>query len=705
MNLIDATRDVQRQVASLFFGTMNREEAGRLAVLLQQVLLAHSQKYYVEDNPLISDGAYDALLEALRKLEARFPELVTPGSPTQRVGGAPLDRFEKVRHPEPLLSLSNAFNVEDVRAWYERCRRGLGLTEEEPGPALTAELKIDGLAVALRFVDGELVGAATRGDGTVGENIFRNVRTIRSIPLRIPLLEAGAPAVPERMEVRGEVYIKQSDFDRLNEGLAAKGEKTFANPRNAAAGGLRQLDPGVTAARPLSFFAYSVGPVEGPSPAHQHALLQWLKAFGFPVNPHVERFEDLEEVLAFCLRWTEARDGLDYDIDGVVLKVDAFALQERLGAISNAPRWAIAYKFPAREATTRLLGILINVGRTGVIKPEAVLEPVSVGGVTVSQATLHNEDYITSRDIRIGDTVVIKRAGDVIPQVVKAIPEARTGAEKEWTMPKTCPCRHASELVRLPGEADYYCVASDCPSQFIRLIEHYAGRNAMDIDGLGSRLAVQLADEGLVKSLADLYRLTLEDLLPQERFAEKKARNLLEALEASKHRPLGRLIFGLGIRHVGKTTAEAIVAHYASLQALVEAKQEDLESIEGVGPRIAESVVDWFGIPDNRTLVEALTERGVNTQRLAEEAPPDLDAPGVAGKVFVLTGTLPGMERGEAQARIKKAGGKVTGSVSKNTDYVVAGEKAGSKLEKARTLGISVIDEAQLLELLEPNKS
>ncbi|RMF58668.1 MAG: NAD-dependent DNA ligase LigA [Bacteroidetes bacterium] len=701
MKLMQATRDVQTRIRSLFFDSLEHDEAAALAKQLREVLEGHAYRYYVLDDPVITDAEYDELFQALVRLETRFPDLRTPDSPTQRVGGEPLDRFEKVRHPVPMLSLQNAFDPDELRAWYDRCRRGLAaaLGVADP-PAVTAELKIDGLALAITYEQGRLVLGATRGNGVVGENVTENVRTIRAIPLRLPARPDAPIRVPERLEVRGEVYIRKSDFERLNERLAAAGEKTFANPRNAAAGSLRQLDPRITASRPLSFFAYAIGPVEGGDvPASQYALLGWLRELGFPTNPHAARFEHVDDLLDFVMHWTEHRDSLDYEIDGIVVKIDDRTYQEALGAISNAPRWAIAYKFPAREATTRLLDIIVNVGRTGVIKPEAVLEPVEIGGVTVSQATLHNEAYIRSRDIRIGDLVIVKRAGDVIPQVIGPVVSARTGSERVWEMPDRCPAC-GNPLERLPDEADYYCVASDCPAQFIRLVEHYASRDAMDIEGLGAKLAVQLVEAGLLHTLADLYTLTADDLLGLEGFAEKKAMNLLAAIEASKHRPLGRLLFGLGIRHVGKTVAELLVARFASIDDLAAATVDDLVAIDGIGEKIARSVVDWFTLADNRALVERLQALGVNTRRLPEEEPAAPASSAVAGKTFVLTGTLPGLTRKEAEALIVRAGGKVTGSVSRKTDYVVAGENPGSKYDRARELGIPILDEAGLRALL-----
>ncbi|MEM9663681.1 MAG: NAD-dependent DNA ligase LigA [Bacteroidota bacterium] len=691
----DATRTLLHVLPDLDTWIADRALAQERAAALCEVIRFHNHRYYALDAPLVADVEYDRLVRGLQRIEAQYPELVTAESPTQRVGAEPLSGFSKVNHPVALLSLGNAMDLDELEAWYERIRRGLG---EAPRPRLIAELKIDGLAVALTYEAGRLVLAATRGNGQVGEDITHNVRTIRAIPLRIPV--EGLERPPDRLEVRGEIYMRRSDFARLNDGLAAEQAKTFANPRNAAAGSLRQLDPAVTAQRPLRFFTYGVGPTTATVPAGQADTLAWLRGYGFPVNPHRQRFDVLDDVKAYCRHWTEARDGLDYEIDGVVVKVDDFAQQEALGYVSNAPRWAVAFKFPAQEATTQLLNIEVNVGRTGAIKPEAVLAPVSIGGVTVQQATLHNEDYITSRDIRVGDTVVVKRAGDVIPQVVQALPAMRHGTEEPWQMPTACPsCR--TPLVRLPDEADVYCVASDCPAQFIRLVEHYASRAALDIEGLGSKLAVQLVEQGPVRTLADLYRLTADDLLALDGFAQKKADNLLQGIAQSKDAPLARVLFGLGIRHVGKTTAELIVGQMASLADVEAATIEALVAIDGVGPVIAESVVDWFQVDENRRLVEALRMLGVNTERLPSEAPPsDAEEAPLAGKTLVLTGTLPTLSRAEAKALIQAAGGKVTGSVSAKTDYLVAGEAAGSKLEKAQALAIPVLDEEGLRALI-----
>lgn len=707
MNLIESTRSVQHFLETHPPEEMDFVDAEAILEPLREVLRGHSHRYYVLDEPVMADVEYDRLFRALQQIEERFPGFGAEDSPTRRVGGTPLGRFEKVRHRQPMLSLSNAFGEHEIRAWYDRCVRGLAaVLGETVEPAVTAELKIDGLAVSLRYEGGQLAVAATRGNGTVGENITRNVQTIRDIPLRVPVQPSETVEVPEVLEVRGEIYMQRSAFDALNTRLAAAGEKVFANPRNAAAGSLRQLDSTITARRPLRFFAYSLGEVSGGLPPGQEEMLAWLRRFGFPTNGHTRRFEHLEDVVAYCLDWAEHRDdtegswSLDYEVDGVVLKIDDFRYQQLLGFISSAPRWAVAYKFPAREATTQLLGVICNVGRTGVIKPEAVLEPVEIGGVTVSQATLHNEDYIVSRDIRVGDTVVVKRAGDVIPQVVKPIPDARTGAEKPWTMPAACPAC-ASTLVRLDDEADRYCINADCPAQFIRLLEHYASRGAMDIEGLGSKMAILLPEAGLVRHLPDLYELTLYALLTLDGFAEKKAQNLLAGIEASKHRPLSRLLFGLGIRHVGKDAAERLVTAHASLAELGAATQETLEAVDGIGPITAESVVDWFLQEENQHLVAELERHGVNTRRLPEEAPLAAGTDSeVAGKTFVLTGTLPTLSRSEAAGRIKQQGGNVTGSVSKKTDYVVVGENPGSKYDKAQALGIAILDEAGLMALL-----
>ena len=694
--------DLLKQVQTPAFKELDESTAREVASRLHELLHFFAHQYYVQDNPLVADSEYDRLLGALIHLERQYPALQTETSPTQRVGGDPLDKFEKVKHPEALLSLGNAFDADDLIAWYARCIRGLTpIFGEGVLPRLTVELKIDGLALALTYAGGTLIQAATRGNGVEGENITVHAKTIHQIPLTVPVANVNGPVeLPERFEVRGEVYMRSDDFEGLNNDLLASGGKAFANPRNAAAGSLRVLDPAITASRPLSFFAYSLGPSLGQVPDSQYDTLQFLKEIGFSTNENTLLFDTIEEVVTFCEAWTERRATLPYEIDGVVVKINNLDYQQALGNVSNAPRWAIAYKFPAREATTKLVAIKVNVGRTGALNPEAFLEPVQIGGVTVSRATLHNEDYILDRDIRIGDRVLVKRAGDVIPQVVKPVPEARDGTETKWRMPRTCPACDA-EAIRLPGEADYYCVNVECPAQFIRLLEHYASRGAMDIEGLGSKMAVLLAEQKLVQKLSDIYTLAREDLLDLEGFAEKKADNLLAGIEASRSRPLSRLIFGLGMRHVGKTMAELLVRHFPDMNALGGASREALEHIEGVGPVMAESISDWFAVEKNRALLEELRQYGVNLERLEEEAPRSAEQRAVSGKTFVLTGTLPTMGRAEASTRIKSGGGKVVSSVSKKTDYVVAGENAGSKLEKANTLGITVLAEEDLMRLLE----
>ena len=709
MDLLRETRALLKQAAEVEASDLNRDSAAVVVDKLTDVLRQHAQQYYVLDEPVITDSEYDKLYRFLSSVEDSWPELKSDDSPTLRVGGEPLSGFTKVRHERPLLSLSNAFNPEEVRAWYERCRRMLATEVGDVIPEIVAELKIDGLALSLVYENGKLVRGATRGDGTTGEDVTANVRTIGSIPLR--LLDDQDIRTPELVEVRGEAYMKKSAFNKLNAGLMKSGKKPFANPRNASAGSLRQLDPKLTARRPLSFFAYSLllpGPAADAETATHSRSLGVARRLGFPTNEHTSVFDSIEKAIDFLNDWTERRGDLDYEIDGVVLKIDRIKYQDLLGSISNAPRWAIAYKFPAAEATTRLRDIVINVGRTGSITPEAVLEPVEIGGVTVSQATLHNEAYVLDRDIRIGDIVEVKRAGDVIPQVVRPITEARNGSERTWSMPARCPaCKNP--LVRLPGEADYYCVATDCPEQFVRLVEHFASRGAMDIEGLGSKLAILLTEQAGVSTLADIFRLRKEDLLKLDGFGDKKADNLIAGITGARNRELSRLIFGLGIRHVGKTIAEFLSAEFETLHQLGEAGQEKLEEIEGVGPRIAESIVDWFGVPDNAKLVEELSALGVNTRRLSHETPP---APTglesllpFADKTIVVTGTIEGMSRTDVQAAIKRLGGKASSSVSRKTDLVVTGDSPGSKLDKAKELGVSIMSGGEFLDLIRTTQS
>lgn len=689
-------QNLARRTASLLevvdpenLGTMERPEAEALIQELRLVLTSHGKLYYTDDNPLIPDADYDRLMRALQTLEIRFPDLLTVDSPSQRVGGEILAAFTKVAHSEPLLSLSNAFDAEEVRAWYERAIKKLG---EGASPAVVAEPKIDGLAVALTYSEGKLQVAATRGDGRVGEDVTAQVKTVRDIPLVL-----SGDHVPDHLEVRGEVFMERSRFERLNERLASSGEKVFANPRNAAAGAIRQLDPKITASRGLSFFVYSLGRTTGDIPDSQFKTLQWLDELGFTANPETQRFERIQEAIAFAESWNDRRDSLNYEIDGIVLKIDLQKDQEALGSIANAPRWAVAYKFPAQEATTRLKNISHQVGRTGVIKPVAELEPVNVGGVMVGRATLHNEDYIVDRDIRIGDTVIVKRAGDVIPQVVAPLPEVRDGSETVWRMIERCPSCD-EPITRIGDEADYYCTNAACPAQLRRLVEHFASRSAMDISGFGSKNAALFVDLGLIQTLPDIFRLTADRLRELEGFKDRRAENLIAGIEDARNRPLSRLLFALGIRHVGSTVAELLVAHIRDIEDLIHTPQEELEGIDGIGPKIAESVASWFKQSANLRMIDEFKSLGVNTSRHEDEVP--ASGGELEGKTFVLTGTLPTLSRSEATKLIQAAGGKVASSVSSQTDYVVAGEKAGSKLERANSLGIPVVDEEAFLRMV-----
>jgi DNA ligase (NAD+) len=665
-----------------------------LAELRQQISY-HLYRYHTLDDPIISDAEYDRLVNRLRELEAEHPEMVTPDSPTQRVGAPPLDSFEKVIHPIPMTSLSNAFDDEDMRNWLARIGRllpeGLTISDLE----FVVEPKIDGLAIALTYESGVMVQGATRGDGTEGENVTANIRTIKSIPLRIPARPDG-PAAPARIEVRGEVYMPIADFNKFNQRQLDKGDKVFANPRNAAAGSLRQLDSSITARRPLSFFGYAIGYVEGAQIDTQQQALSYLRNLGFPINPDILHTGDFEEVLRFIHAWMQRRDNLTYDADGVVVKINDFALQQQLGVVGNAPRWAIAYKFPAREATTKLLEIKTNVGRTGQITPYANLEPVNIGGVTVRQATLHNFDDLAKKDIREGDTVVVKRAGDVIPQVVKPILDLRPPDSRPYRPPARCPTC-GEPLVRLGDEIALFCTNAVCPAQLVRQVEYFVSRTAMDIEGFGIKIGEQLVNERLIKDIADIYYLERDQLLRLEGFADKKVDNLLAAIEASKQQPFERFLTGLGIRYVGSVVAGLVVAAYPAIDKLQQASQEELETIEGVGPRIAESLVEWFSRPPNQALIDKFRQAGLTlevTQPVTAGITQSLD-----GLTFVITGTLPTWSRDEAKTFIEQHGGKVTGSVSKNTDYLVVGEQTGSKLSKAQALGVPTLDEEGLRTL------
>ncbi len=661
---------------------------------LRKEINYHLYRYHTLDDPVISDVEYDKLFHELRRLEEENPHLLTPDSPTQRVGAEPLEGFEKVVHPIPMTSLGNAFGDEDMRSWLTRISKLLpdGMTSDDL--EFVIEPKIDGLAIALTYENGVLVQGATRGNGVEGENVTNNVRTIKNVPLSIPV-DASGPPPPTRIEVRGEIYMPTADFKKFNQLQADKGEKVYANPRNFAAGSLRQLDSKITAQRPLALFVYAIGYVEGTELNTQKETLDFLQAQGFPINPDTLHTGNFETVLNFIDDWMQRRDQLPYDADGAVIKINDFALQQHLGVVGNAPRWAIAYKFPNKEATTKLLEIRTNLGRTGQITPYAVLEHVNIGGVMVSRASLHNFDDLAKKDIRNGDTVVVERAGDVIPHVIKPILDLRPADSQPYQPPTHCsdcnePTTHLGDDVAL------FCVNAACPAQLIRQIEYFVSRGAMDIDGFGIKIGEQLAEEGLLKDIADIYFVSREQMLALEGFAEKKADNLIESLEASKQQPFERVLIGLGIRYVGSSIANLVISAFPSIEAIQQASQEDLEAVEGVGPRIAESIVEWFKRPANLRLVEKFREAGLNLQAEIVEAQgpqPLLD------KTFVITGTLPTWSRDEAKAFIETHGGKVTGSVSKKTDYLVAGEKAGSKLAKAESLGVTVLDEAGLKQL------
>jgi DNA ligase (NAD+) len=688
---------------------------------LRAQLHHHAHRYYVLDAPEVPDAEYDRLFQELQAIEAAHPELLTPDSPTQRVGGKILDGLVPVRHAVPMLSIQTETDTTaaGAEAFDARVRRELGLAEADPAVEYAAELKFDGLAINLRYEHGVLVQAATRGDGETGEDVTQNIRSIGQIPLVLaPTLPAsrgslppegvrfalGRPggethgAFPEVLEVRGEVYMRRDDFEKLNERQREKGEKTYINPRNTAAGAVRQLDPAITAQRPLSFFAYGLGEVRGWTlPGTHSGLLEALAAFGLPVCADRCVAQGAAGLVAFHAQIAAKRDALPFDIDGVVYKVNSLALQRELGFKTREPRWAVAHKYPAQEQLTTVLAIDVQVGRTGKLTPVAKLAPVFVGGVTVTNATLHNEDEARRKDVRIGDTVIVRRAGDVIPEVVAVLPEKRPEGAAIFTMPHTCPVC-GSAAVREEGEVDHRCTGGlFCGAQRKQAILHYAQRRAVDIEGLGDKLVEQLVDAGVVKTLPDLYRMGLMALANLDRMAEKSAQNVLDALEKSKHTTLPRFLFGLGIRHVGEATAKDLARHFGSLDAIMDASEEQLLEVNDVGPTVAQSLRTFFDQPHNREVVEQLRACGLHWE---EGAPAERAAQPLAGKTFVLTGTFPTLRREQAKEMLEAAGAKVAGSVSKKTDYVVAGEEAGSKLDKARELGVAVIDEAGMLALL-----
>lgn len=667
---------------------------------LREEINYHLYRYHTLDDPLISDYEYDQLFQRLKTLEEAHPDLITPDSPTQRVGAEPLDEFEKVTHPVPLTSLGNAFDGDDMWAWLKRIERLLPAGTAVADLEFVVEPKIDGLAVALTYENGLLVRGATRGNGQVGENVTANLRTIRHIPLRIPVEANGSLSVsPERIEVRGEVYIPLADFEELNRQQVAAGKPPYANPRNTAAGAVRQLDSRLTAKRPLAFFAYQIGYVEGITINTQWQALETMRDLGFPVNPDIHLASNLSEVLDYIHAWMTRRETLPYEADGAVVKINDFALQAHLGVVGNAPRWAIAYKFPAQERTTVLRAIETNVGRTGQITPYAVLEAVNIGGVTVREATLHNFEDIARKDLRVGDTVVVKRAGDVIPQVIRPILEKRPPDSKPYHPPTKCPV--CGEPLSFPEEeVAAFCINAACPAQLVRQVEYFASRGAMDIEGLGIKVAELLVKLGFVKDVGDIYFLERDKLLALEGFKEKRVDNLLNGIEASKDQPVSRVLTALGIRYVGSAVAELLTTHFPSLEALSAATAEELETVEGVGPRIAESVVEWFRRPAHQAILEKLRQAGVPLATEVSEAETAGEQP-LAGMTFVITGTLPDLSRNEATAIIEEAGGKVTGSVTKNTSYLLVGENpGGSKFNKAQSLGTPQIDWAQLQAMM-----
>lgn len=667
---------------------MNREEAKKRIEELTELIIKYDKAYFVDDNPLVPDAVYDQLFRELVELEAKYPEFVLEHSPTKRVGSEPVDAFRKVEHEVPMLSLGNAFQEQELLDFHRRVTQAIGNDVE-----YICELKIDGLAVSLTYEDGKLVRGATRGDGSVGEDITSNLKTIRSIPLMIE--ETG------KLEVRGEAYMPKRSFEQLNKERKEKGEQLFANPRNAAAGSLRQLDPRIAAKRHLDMFAYGYGVWQIPEVGTHSGRLEKLQKLGFKINPHWKICRSIDEVIAFVKKWTEQRSSLPYDIDGIVVKVNDIKQQEQLGFTARTPRWAIAYKFPAQEAVTTLIDIELSVGRTGVVTPTAILEPVFVDGSTVSRATLHNEDHIRALDIRIGDRVIIKKAGDIIPQVVRVLFEERKEGLEPYRMPDHCPACN-SKLVHLDDEVALRCINPDCPAQLKEGIIHFVSREAMNIDGLGEKIIEQLFDAGLIKSIADLYRLKKEDLLPLERMGEKSVQNLLTAIEASKQNSLEKLIFGLGIRHIGEKAASLLAKNFKTMDALKNATFDELVAIDEIGEKMAESVVKFFKEEKVVQLIEELERLGINMTYLKDEPEgQSIAAQAVfANKTVVLTGKLEHFTRNEAKTIIEANGGKVTGSVSKNTDLVIAGEKAGSKLKQAEKLNIPVWDEEKFIEVI-----
>jgi len=665
---------------------MDRRRAVKRIEELRRLIRHHDHRYYVLDDPEISDADYDRLISELRALETEHPDLLTPDSPTQRVGGQAADAFRSVRHAVPLLSLEDAFEEEKVRRFDERARKEL---ESDAPLDYVVEPKLDGLAVELVYERGRLIVGSTRGDGQTGEDVTVNLRTLRSVPLEL----AGTP--PRRLDVRGEVFMRVAAFEKLNRSRADQGLPLFANPRNAAAGSLRQLDPKVTASRPLEIYFFGVGLVEGRTFRAQSEILETLPEWGLRTNPMARRAHGIDEALEAYAHLRDTRDKIPYEIDGAVIKVDRLDHQTALGQRTRTPRWAIAYKFAARQATTVVRSIEVYVGRTGKLTPVAVLEPVSVGGVTVTNASLHNQDEVDRKDVRVGDTVLVQRAGDVIPEVVKVIESKRTGKEKKWRMPAKCPAC-GSPVVRESGEVDHYCVNVDCPTQIVEHIYHFASKGAMDIDGLGGKTVQKLVEKGMVRHVSDIYSLTKEEILSLELFAEKSAQNLLDAIDRSRNTTLPRLLIALGIRHVGEHMAWLLARSFGTLEEIMNAKREDLDAIRGIGEEVAESVTQFFASQENRRLIRELEKRGVKVA--AEAAPARARSGAFAGKTVVFTGTLETMTRRDAEALVETLGGRASASVSKKTSLVVAGPGAGSKLDEAKALGVEVISEQKFLK-------
>lgn len=681
------------------FGQESPQEVRERAEELRREIGKHNYYYYVLDAPVVSDSQYDKLMRELQSIEERYPALVTPDSPTQRVGASPQEAFATHEHRQPMLSLANAFSEDELRGFDARVKRMLGIDNGD-NLEYVAELKIDGLAVALSYENGVLMVGATRGDGYRGENITKNLRTVGSIPLNINPSpdEKGALTpvypVPRFIEIRGEVFLLHEEFKRINDERTERGEPTFANPRNAAAGSVRQLDPRITAKRRLDMFCYGVGYTENGGWKTHYEILSTLKSWKFKVNPNIRLCRSIDEVWQFVSEWESLRESLGYDIDGMVVKVNSLEQQEKLGYVARSPRWAVAFKYPARQATTVVNEIIVQVGRTGALTPVAVMEPVQVGGVTVSRATLHNEDEIRRKDVRIGDTVVIQRAGDVIPEVVEVVTEKRDGDETEFQMPEKCPVC-GGEVEKPEGEAVARCIDIACPAQLKENIRHFASREAMNIEGMGPSLVERLTDAGLVSDPGDLYCLTKEDFENIERMGEKSVDNIIAAIERSKTTTLARLVYALGIRHVGERTAQVLAQYYGSLSRIENASAEEFAAVPDVGQVVATSIARFFAQDETKRVLEKLEKAGVRPEAVpttGEQSP-------LAGKTFVFTGGLDTMTRDEAEEIVTQSGGKASSSVGKNTDFVVAGEKAGSKLNKARELGVVVLTEQEFLEM------